>query len=192
MFGGSPRYPPSWMTDPIGTEVAAEHIERLRWVYAAFVAGVAALVFVAAVLAISGVGGDVPAWLGLAVVAVVAVIGWFVIRYFRLRPHEDPGVRAYAPTVLLRAGVAVTPAAVGFLLFLATGNWAVQLVGALLTLPGLAWSAPSAADYARHRRLAIDVEPPPPDEVWGNTPPGYTPPWEDEHGGHGHGLDHHH
>ncbi len=179
------------MTDPVLAEVPTAGIERLRWVYAGLVGAAAVLLFVAAVLDAEDVGGGLPAWFSALVLVAIAVPEWFVIRYFRRRPHEEPGLATYAKTVLFRAGVAMTPAVAGFALFLASGSWLVQLLGVALAVPGLAWSAPSVQDYARHRRLATEIAPPPPKEMWGNTPPGYVAPWEDEHGGHGHGLTDH-
>ncbi len=170
-------------------QLPAAALDRLRWVYAGLVTASLALVFVAGQLA-GDVDGGAPAWFGTLVVAAVGVVVLFVVRYHLRRPLEEAGVRDYAVTVLFRAGAATVPAAVGFAMALATGAWWVTPIGAAFAVAGLAWSVPSQADYERHRGLAVDVDPHPPDEVWGDTPPGYVAPWEAEPG-HGHGLHDH-
>ncbi len=169
-------------------QLPAPALDRLRWAYATAVLFAVALLFGAAVA--SREGGSLPTWLAMAGVLVVAVPVLFVVRYYLRRPLERRGARDYAVTVLFRATAALAPAVAGFVLAVASGDWPVALLGTLFALTGLAWTVPSQADYGRHRALAIAIDPHPPDEVWGDTPPGYIPPWEDEHGGHGHGPEH--
>ncbi len=164
-------------------------LDRLRWLYAGLVTGAAALVFVSALLA-GDIDGGAPWWLGVVVTVGVGVVVLFVVRYYRRRPLEAAGARDYATTVLFRGSAAFVPALAGFAMSLATGEWWVSLVGAALALVGLAWAVPSQADYERHRGLATDVDPHPPAEVWGDTPPDYVAPWDAEPG-HGHGLHDH-
>ncbi len=160
-------------------------IEPLRWAYAGVVTGVLLLLVAAA--AIGRVADAIPDWLGAAAVLVAAVPGLFVIRYYRRRPLEEEGIRDYALTVLFRIGVSLLPALVGFAMFLATSAWWLQLLGSFTSLLGLSWSIPSAADYLRHRALAVDIAEHPPEEVWGSAPEGEKGAWESEPG-HGHGL----
>ncbi len=183
---GTGAVPSPWMTVD---QLPARAVDRLRWVYAALVTASAALVFAAALVA-GDVDGGAPGWLGAVVTAAVGVIVLFVVRYYRRRPLEEAGVRDYAVTVLFRAGAAVVPVVVGFGLSLASGEWWVTPIGAAFAVAGLGWAVPSQADYERHRGLAVDIDPHPPDEVWGDVPPGYVAPWEAEPG-HGHGLHDH-
>ncbi len=161
-------------------------IDRLRWAYALLVTVSLSLAFGAALVAGDADGGA-PAWLGITIAVAAGVVVAFVVRYYRRRPLEEPGVRDYAVTVLFRGGAGLLPALVGFGMSLATGEWWVGLIGTAFTIAALSWAVPSQTDYRRHRGLAVDVDPHPPDEVWGDTPPDYVAPWEDEPG-HGHGL----
>lgn len=174
-------------------QLSARSLDRLRWAYATAVLFAVGLLFVASMLATDDdVGGHLEPWLAGIVVAAVGVPVLFVVRYYLRRPLERHGLRDYAVTVLFRAATALAPAVAGFVVFVASGPLWLALAGTGFALVALAWTVPSQADYARHRGLATDVAPHPPDEVWGNVPEGYVAPWEDPEGGHGHGLHDHH
>ncbi len=169
-------------------QVSARDIERLRWAYSAAWVSIAAALFVAAVIDGNDRGGELSWWFGVAVVGAIGAFVLFVVRYYRHRPLQDARFRAYAATVLFRTGASLVPAALGLVFAIATGRWWVALVGVAIAGAGLAWSAPGEKDYARHRGLATEVPPMPSDGTWGAAPDGEAAPWEDERGGHGHGL----
>ncbi len=134
----------------------------------------------------------VPAWIGIIVVAIIAVIAGFVTRYWRRRPVEPGHVADYASTALFRIGLGIDPALVALLFaWLAANGW-VQVIGSLASLVVLSMAQTSENDYLRHQELAIAEAEMPPEEAWGSADPAEMAPWEDEHGDHGHGLDHHH
>ena len=163
-------------------------IARLQWVHSAAWLATAFIPFAAGIFDGRDDGGRLSIWLGLAAVLAPGAIVLFVVRYYRHRPLEEPRLAPYATTVLFRTGASLVPATLGLAFGLATGSWWVALAGAAVAALGLTWSLPTATDYARHRGLAVDTGPPVAAEIFGAAAPDEPAPWEDEHGGHGHGI----
>ena len=132
--------------------------------------------------------GTVPAWLGAAIVALVGLAAIVTVYFWRIRPIAPGAVNDYAKTVGLRVAIAVLPAAAGLAFSFVTGSWTVPLLGILLAVPGLIATVPSPADFDRHVELWFEVGDMPKDGVWGTADPHGIPPWEDQDGGHGHGI----
>ncbi len=165
----------------------ARTIDILQWIYALVLAVCFLLVIAAGVLTRDSSGdAPLPLWLGLLIVLAVAVPAGFTVRYYRRRPLLREGGRDYTVTLLFQIGMAASPAIVGFVFALLTESVWVQALGVLLALPGLISAVPSRSDYQRHRDLAEELGPMPPDEKWGEAGPEEVAPWDDEHGEHGH------
>lgn len=136
--------------------------------------------------------GGIPAWVAVIPVLLVGAIALLAVRYWRRRPIAPGDWDAYAQTARFRIAMALTPAVNGLLFAqLASAGW-IAAAGSLLSLAALAMAPTSEADYERHQALYVEQGEVPADELWGAAGPDEVAPWEDEHGGHGHGLDHHH
>lgn len=165
-------------------------VDRLRWVFA-----LAVTVLVIGLIATGWAtmrhrspDAGIPDWMAFIVVVAFGVALGFVVRYWRRRPILPGRDDDYASTIALRIATAALPSLIGFGMYLASGTWWAHLLGSALSFGWLSWAVPSDADFERHQRLAIGPPPMPPDEAWGAAGPEEVAPWEDEHGGHGHGL----
>ncbi|MDX1449915.1 MAG: hypothetical protein R3246_12720 [Acidimicrobiia bacterium] len=165
-------------------------VDRLRWVYAAAVTLLAVALIASgwATVRHRSPDGGLPDWMGMLVIAAVGIVFGFVVRYWRRRPILPGREEDYAATIALRIGTAAVPSLAGLGLYLATGTWWVHFAGSVMSLVWLLWAVPSDRDYERHQRLAVGPPPMPPQEAWGAADPDEPAPWDDEHGGHGHGL----
>ena len=170
--------------------VIERRIQHLQWVHGVGLAACLALIAIATAITRDSDVDTVPVWFALLIVAVAGVPIAFTVRYYRRRPLEREGNRDYTITVLFRVGIALMPAVVAIVLAGISGSLLPQLLGSAISLVLLAWTVPSEGDYRRHRALAEEVGPIPPDEKWGEAGPDEVAPWDDEHGGHGHGLTH--
>lgn len=136
--------------------------------------------------------GGIPAWVATAPVAIVAVIALLAVRYWRRRPIAPGDWRTYAQTARFRIALALTPAVTGLIFAqLAAEGW-IAAVGGIASLAALTMAPTSEADYERHQALYVEEGEMPAEEKWGEAGPNEVAPWDDEHGDHGHGLDHHH
>ncbi len=169
---------------------SASVIDRLRWVFA-----IAVTVLVSGLIVTGWTtarhrspDAGIPDWMALLIVIAVGIAFGFVVRYWRRRPILPGRPDDYASTIALRIATASVPSLMGLGMYLASGSWWPHLIGTVTSLALLTWALPSEADLDRHHRLAIGPPPMPPDEAWGAADPDEPAPWDDEHGGHGHGL----
>ncbi|MDH3470826.1 MAG: hypothetical protein OEM94_05875, partial [Acidimicrobiia bacterium] len=137
-------------------------------------------------------GDGIPVWVALPPVLAVGAIILFSVRYWRRRPIMPDHFADYAKTARFRAGLSLLPAAAGLLMTVLSGEWWIAAVGAVIGFASLAVAPTSDADYQRHVDLFVAVGEMPPEEKWGEAAPDEVTPWDDEHGGHGHGMSHSH
>ena len=162
---------------------------RLQVGFGALVVAVAAMPFVLAALNVET--SIAPEWLPALIVVASAGFAIFAVFFQRIRPVAPGSMRGYQRVVMRRVGYALIPAALGAMLYIASGHWSAVLVGASLSLPCLLFAVPNQDDFIRHQEIWNERLPLPPTKVWGTADPDSIPPWEDPDGGHGHGIGHH-
>lgn len=163
----------------------------LRLEYLLVFAAVLPLFVVGLVVANANNNG-IPAWVALPPVLAVGAIIALSVRYWRRRPIVPGSFTDYAKTARFRQGLSLLPVLTGDVMGALSGDWWIAAIGAVLSAATLAIAPTSNADYIRHSELFVAVGEMPPEEKWGEAAPDEVTPWDDEHGGHGHGMSHSH
>lgn len=141
-------------------------------------------------------GGSASPGTGLLVVSVAAVVAlavgaWFTSGWLSQRPIAPGDFASYRRVFTSQLTWSVAVAVIGLALTGVTGSAWPGLAGALGSAVILAGTFPSAKRLAKHNMLFEEAGPMP--VIDPDAPPPEGPaPWEDEHGGHGHGLHDHH
>lgn len=168
-----------------------DQLRRLQIIHGAAAALSLGLLVAGILLAQVDQSGGIPAWVAVVPVVIVAVVALLAVRYWRRRPIPPGDWDTYAQTARFRIALALTPAVTGLIFAqLAAEGW-IAALGGVFSLVALAIAPTSEADYGRHQGLYLEEGEMPAEEKWGEAGPDEVAPWEDEHGDHGHGLDHH-
>jgi hypothetical protein len=108
-----------------------------------------------AAVAVALLAGGGPAFVPIAIVAVIGAMSTVLVLWFRQRPVAPDDPSMYLQTVVMKLAAAEVPVLIAVVLAVVLGPGWVSLVGYLLTLGLVWWLWPSESDRERHHLLYL-------------------------------------